>query len=204
ITTITRLDPLWADFNVPTKYLNSVKIGQIVHINNEAFPDDTFTGKVTATEPQADSGTDSFTVRATIENPDKKLLPGQSVDVTLLTGQPTQIIAAPAIAVIYRDNKTFLYKVTNDEAKLVPVTVGEQTGQDMIITSGIQAGDTIVVDGTNKIIGDQGKISPVDVNDPSANTSATGQENTSASSSSDDTQHNKQSAKKSNSDARAP
>ncbi|MEM9243540.1 MAG: efflux RND transporter periplasmic adaptor subunit, partial [Pseudomonadota bacterium] len=47
ITTITRLDPLWADFNVPTKYLNSVKIGQIVHINNEAFPDDTFTGKVT-------------------------------------------------------------------------------------------------------------------------------------------------------------
>lgn len=158
IANIVQLDPLWVDFNVPTKYLAKVKIGQAVQLKNEAFGHQIFSGKVSAIAPEADSNSDSFTVRATINNPNRQLLPGQLVNVKLLIGQPTPTIAIPAIAVLYNDKGSFVYQIRGNKAKLTAVTVGEQMGQNIIIKTGLEHDDVIVVAGINKIHGDSGEV----------------------------------------------
>jgi membrane fusion protein (multidrug efflux system) len=161
IANIVQLNPLWVDFNVPTKYLAQVSMGQSVEVQNEAFANQSFSGKVSAIAPEADSNSDSFTVRATINNPNEQLLPGQLVNVTLLTGEATKTITIPAIAVLYNDKGSFVYKVSGKKANLVPVTIGDQVGQDIIIKSGLRDGDTIIVAGMNKIHGNSGNIQAV-------------------------------------------
>ena len=160
ISALQQLNPLWVDFSVPSKFLGKIKLGQKITLTNEAFPQQTFIGKIIAISPLANSDTDSINLRAIVNNPQNKLLPGLLVKVTQYLGKMNQRLLVPVTAIVYTDKGEFVYKVVDKTANLVPITLGSQVDQSLLVKKGLHAGDTIVVAGTNKIHGHKSKINP--------------------------------------------
>jgi membrane fusion protein (multidrug efflux system) len=122
------------------------------------------TGHIEFSETEVDEATGAVTIRATVPNPDRQLLPGQFVRVRVNQGVLPDGILAPqqgitrdstgaAIALIVgADNKVEGRKLVADRA------IGDQ----WLVTSGLQPGDKLIVEGTDRVKpGQTVKIAPV-------------------------------------------
>src|SRR5258708_13898474 len=76
IVSLTDLSVLYANFTMTEKDSGQLKVGQIVRIAVDAYPDRTFEGKVTTIEPQIATDTRTTRAQAPIANPDRILKPG--------------------------------------------------------------------------------------------------------------------------------
>ncbi|MCP4473961.1 MAG: efflux RND transporter periplasmic adaptor subunit [Gammaproteobacteria bacterium] len=161
LSSLEQLDPLWLDFSVPSRYLGQIKVDQQVEVSSDAWPGKTFSGKVTAISSLVASASDSITLRANLANSDQQLRPGQLVNVKLLLGQPTTAIVIPTAAVSYSDKGDSVYRVEQGKAVMTSVKLGHQSGDGLIVLSGLKEGDTIVVAGGNKIHGNHRPIKGV-------------------------------------------
>src|SRR4030081_794891 len=70
IVSLTDLSVLYANFTIPEKDSGQLKVGQIVRIKVDAYPGQTFEGKITTIEPQIATDTRNIRVQATLDNPD--------------------------------------------------------------------------------------------------------------------------------------
>lgn len=101
IVWLQSLDPIWVDFPVPEAETGRIKLGDPVTVHSDSYPDRTFEGKITARDVRVNTGTRTLTMRATLPNPDKALLPGMFGDVTVSSGEPKQYVTVPKTAVTY-------------------------------------------------------------------------------------------------------
>ena len=143
ITSIQQTDLLKIDFTIPDTYLKLVKKGQQVVF----FGDDSSKGTavVTALEPQSDLSTRNIKVRATTR--DKSAYPGSFVKVNLSSAAGLEGIFVPSNALIPDASSSKLIVMKKGKAEMVKVTTGYRTATGVEITSGITAGDSIVVKG---------------------------------------------------------
>src|SRR5512134_3366665 len=84
LVNLEAIDPVKADFRVPEKFLPAIRVGQTIRIKVDAFPDDSFEGKVYAIDPRLDMAGRSLLVRALVPNQDRRLRPGLFARVTVL------------------------------------------------------------------------------------------------------------------------
>jgi membrane fusion protein (multidrug efflux system) len=91
-------------------------------------------------------------LRATFENADKSLLPGQFVRIRVTTGKQDGVFLVPQVAVLTNDQGKFVY-VANDKNEVVvkPIVVGNWVGNDWVALSGLNVGDKVVVDNVIKL-----------------------------------------------------
>ena len=123
-------------------------------------------GKLAFTDVRVNPQTGTSDARAEIPNPAGELRPGQFVRVTLKGATRPNAIAVPQRAVMESPQGKMVYLMSPDnKAMPQPVTVGEWTGSDWIITDGLKAGDKVIVDGLAKIFFPG---APVTVGDPNA------------------------------------
>jgi membrane fusion protein (multidrug efflux system) len=109
-------------------------------------------GKLNFAASQIDPALGTQQLRATFENTDKRLLPGQFVRARIVTGQRDGVFLVPQIAVQTSDQGKFVYVVNEkNEATVHPVEVGEWKGKDWVIYTGIAAGDKVIVDNLIKV-----------------------------------------------------
>src|SRR4029079_9449683 len=101
VTTLQTLDPIYIDFYLPQQDLAKLKVGQAVTVTNDAYPGQTFTGKVTTIDPLVDTTTRNVQVEATIANKDLKLIPGMFAAVNVTVGQPEPFLTAPKTAITF-------------------------------------------------------------------------------------------------------
>ncbi|MBS1154984.1 MAG: efflux transporter periplasmic adaptor subunit [Proteobacteria bacterium] len=108
-------------------------------------------GKLSFAEQTVDTATGTVTMRAEFRNPDGLLLPGMFGTVRLAQGLLDQTIRVPQRAVMQSKQGSSVY-VVDAEGKVAarPVKTGGFSGQDWIITSGLQSGDKVVVEGLQK------------------------------------------------------
>jgi len=126
----------------------------------------------------ADSKTRTYRVEVKVANSDRKLLPGMIVRVVLLRRMLQDTIAAPLLAVVPRDGRAAVYVEEGGRARERTVTLGVTDGRNIQITSGLAAGDKLIVEGQRQlkdgtklnVIGADGKP----VSGESAVTGATG------------------------------
>jgi membrane fusion protein (multidrug efflux system) len=86
-------------------------------------------------------------LRATFENTDQRLLPGQFVRVRVIAGETSDVFLLPQRAVMTSDLGRYVYVIDERNAVAVrPVTVGEWVGKDWVILDGLQTGDRVAVD----------------------------------------------------------
>src|SRR5262249_1470511 len=101
---------------------------------------------------QADTTTDTVSVRAQVPNPDGDLIAGGVVVVGVERGAPRTAIAIPQAAVLI--DQAGRYVLLVDAARKVEqrrITTGVEQGRDVVVTNGLNAGELVIVEGTQKV-----------------------------------------------------
>lgn len=159
IVTLQSLDPIYLDFFLPQKAVGEVKIGQEVTVGSDAFPDQSFAGKVSAMAPKVDESTRNLQVRARIDNPRHLLLPGMFATARVALGAPQRHVTLPQTAISYNPYGNLVYLVTpangpqgkQQVAKQSFVTTGATRGDQVAILAGVKPGDVVVTSGQIKL-----------------------------------------------------
>jgi membrane fusion protein (multidrug efflux system) len=146
ITTITQTDQLKLDFTVPEKYADKIKTGQIVHFKVQG-KDKTYDAKVAATEVSIAETTRSLVVRSVVQNKNSELLPGAFANVQLKFDPNPNALMVPSEAIIPQARGKKIVSYNGGNAKFLDVETGVRDSAFVQITSGINAGDTIVITG---------------------------------------------------------
>lgn len=158
LTTIVQLSPIWARFSLSASELASLG----GHVNSSSVTDVTLIlpngseyaqkGKLNFTANQIDPTLGTQELRATFNNDDKALLPGQFVRARVTTGEREGVFLVPQAAVLSGDLGKFVYVANaKNEATPTPVTVGAWHGKDWIILDGLKANDKVIVDNLIKL-----------------------------------------------------
>jgi membrane fusion protein (multidrug efflux system) len=104
-------------------------------------------GRINFVDVTVDKSTDTVIVRATIPNPDGHLIDGQLVRVKIDAGTPKEKIVIPQAALIADQQGVYVFAVEDGKAAVRRVKVGEETGANVAIDSGLKAGEQVIVEG---------------------------------------------------------
>ncbi|WP_342642439.1 efflux RND transporter periplasmic adaptor subunit [Rhodoligotrophos ferricapiens] len=95
------LDPIFVDFPVPEQDAADIRKGLTVELKTDAYPGEVFKGKVDALDSRINPETRAMLVRASLPNPDKRLLPGMFANVEVMVGDEQMVLTVPSTAVTY-------------------------------------------------------------------------------------------------------
>lgn len=145
---VADLTNVWVEVDVYEQQLPDVKIGQRVLISSPAVPDVDFPGTVAFIQPVLSGETRTVRVRVDIANPKLQLKPDMYVSVRVANSEIEEHIMIPASAVIDRGQKQFVW-VEARAGTYEPreVKTGPRHGSNVVIVSGIAAGEKIVIEG---------------------------------------------------------
>lgn len=152
LVTINQIEPIYVSFSVPEQQLAEIKeYSRRRALRVDASPQGSnqhFEGKLTFIDNAVDVATGTIKLKATFDNSQHMLWPGQFVDADLtLKSQPNAIVV-PTAALQTSQSGTYVYVVNPDlTAEPRPVKVGWSLGDDTVITSGVQPGQRVVTDG---------------------------------------------------------
>lgn len=152
-TIISNLDDISiikVDFKVPEKYLAQLHLDMKVMTQSDAYPEQTFTGKVTHVSSRIDSVTRSVEVTASFANKSGLLRPGMLLN-TALEISSSQALMVPEKAIIPQQDKHFVFKVNDGIAQKVEVNVTGRHNGWVAIDAGLKDGQQIVTEGIIKI-----------------------------------------------------
>ena len=155
IVSLQSLDPIFVDFAFPQKWVSLVAKGMAVEVEIDSHPETLFGGRITAINPEVDVSTRTISLRATLDNPEGKLLPGMfgQVSVVLPEEKPQKVLPATAIVYASYGDSVFVIK-EKDGRKFVEqkfVRVRDTRGDFVSITSGPEVGSTVVSTGAFKL-----------------------------------------------------
>lgn len=154
IVTLDDISSVRVDFEVPDRYLASVREGQTIVARIDAYPGESIQGRIQKLDTRIDERTRAFTARAEFPNPSGKLKPGMMMRIGIARGQ-RQVVAAPEAAVSVQGDSAFVYVVKQDGDQSIAeqraVLTGVRQGGLVEIREGLAAGEQIVADGLNKI-----------------------------------------------------
>ncbi|MFB4393912.1 MULTISPECIES: efflux RND transporter periplasmic adaptor subunit [unclassified Pseudomonas] len=160
IATLQDLSSLYVDFNVPEQALPQLALGQQVQVQVAAFPGQTFSAAISALNPKVEESTRNLLVRATLPNPDGKLLPGMFASLLVLLPDPRPQVVVPESAITYTLYGNSVYvatekKAEDGQAQLVAEQRAVQTGERrdgvVVVSQGLEAGEQVVTAGQLKL-----------------------------------------------------
>jgi membrane fusion protein, multidrug efflux system len=168
IVVITQIDPISVVFTTPENNLPqiSARLNSGVKLPVTVLDRDNVhalaTGTLTTFDSQIDVTTGTIKMRSTFDNPNGVLFPQQFVNVRLLVDTMTGATLAPNPAIQLGASGNFVY-LLNDDATVSKrdVAIGPTDGKHTVITSGLKAGDKVVIDGVDRLR-DGAKVKVVD------------------------------------------
>ncbi len=152
ITTLDDVSRIRLDFAIPEPLLARVKIGAQVNAQSVAFQSRTFNGVVAAVDTRIDPVTRSVKLMAVIENSDLALKPGMFLTVALEVARRDNAVIAPEEAIVAEGPRQVAYVVGKDNrVERRVVLIGQRSFGKVEITEGLQAGETIVARGIQRV-----------------------------------------------------
>jgi cobalt-zinc-cadmium efflux system membrane fusion protein len=150
VITISDMSSVWVLANLYQKDLPYVHLGDAVTITTDAYPGTEFHGNISYLAAALDPTTRTLQARIDVANPAGKLKKDMFIAALVRAGTIANALTVPNAAVLRdAENQPFVYRVTaNNQFARRPVTVGETTGGDTQVTSGLAPGDRIVGDGS--------------------------------------------------------
>ena len=150
MATINQTMPVYVSFSVPQKNLPDIRraITAETATVEAIVPGEQkrASGQVTMIENTVDTATGMAMVRATMPNQDEVLWPGTLVN-TEMTLRNEEGVVVPSNAVQISQTGTFVFVVTDGAARVQPVKVERQIGNESVIASGLNGGETIITEG---------------------------------------------------------
>ncbi len=155
---LTQVHPIAVVFSLPQDDLGEVmaKLRSGTPLDVEAYDRDSTrriaTGKLLTTDNQIDPATGTYKLKAVFDNEDDGLFPNQFVNVRMHLDTRRGLVLVPTVAVQRGSSGPFVYVVGPDEtARVRPVTVALAEGADTGTSAGVKPGETVVVDGQDKL-----------------------------------------------------
>lgn len=147
VVTLLKIDPLRLRLTLPGVQAGQVRVGQSVTASVDAFPEQSFSGKISAISPLISAEARSFIVEARVPNPDALLKPGMFAVANIDQGRTSKVMVVPARAVI-ADANTNSYRVfvidKDNKARLRVVQLAARdSGDSTRILSGIAENDRV-------------------------------------------------------------
>ena len=158
LTTLAQVNPIWVRFSFSDNELkqlggalnekNIQEVSMILSDGNE-YPKK---GKINFAASEINPSLGTQELRATFENNERQILPGQFVRVRVNTGKKDGVFLLPQLAVLNSDQGKFVF-VVNEKSQATPrpVVTGQWKGKDWVILSGLQAGDKVIIDNLIKV-----------------------------------------------------
>jgi multidrug efflux system membrane fusion protein len=154
LLSIQRLDPIYATFTITERDLPVVQkemtrgtLKAMVRLSSDP-ENGTRPGRVEFLDNSVQNATGTVNLRATILNPDHHFWPGQFVNVKLVLSTEKGAVLIPSQAAQISQQGPFVFVVkADDTAELRPVTLGQRQGTDVVITSGLQPNERVVLAG---------------------------------------------------------
>lgn len=138
--------------NVVEKDLRMVNPGDTGVVEVDAYPGETFNGRIARVAPVLDPATRTASIEIEIPNPGYRLKPGMYARITLTVEERKNTLVAPKNAVIDFENRRGVWVPTEDtRAKFVPVNLGIEGPDTIEILSGLQEGDRFVTTGAGAV-----------------------------------------------------
>jgi membrane fusion protein (multidrug efflux system) len=146
IANLLSTDPIKVNFSVPEKYMSQIKMNSTITFRTDGSSQ-VYTGKVFAIEPGINAQTRTLQIKALAQNNKNELLPGSFAKISLALNVQDNAIMIPnqAIIPVLKGKTVFISK--NGKAKQVEVQSGTRTDEDIVITSGLSIGDTVLTTG---------------------------------------------------------
>lgn len=151
IVNLEAIDTLKLDFRVPEMFLPTVRAGQVLKVQVDAFGGRDFQGEVYAIDPLVDVNGRAVVIRARIANPEGTLRPGLFARVTLTLNIVPDAVMVPEQALVAFGKDQFVFKVLEGKVAQTRVVTGERRNAEVEITQGLKAGDVVVTAGQLKI-----------------------------------------------------
>jgi membrane fusion protein (multidrug efflux system) len=168
LISLQALDPIRVDFPMPEQTIGKLRVDQTIQVTVDAYPNEVFHGEIQFLDARVAQETRTLLVRGLLHNKDRKLLPGMFANVTVLAGEPREVVTVPRTAVTFS-----LYGDSIYVAKPAPPKPGEAqaaatAGQPLVaerrfvrtgemredrvaISSGVSAGEQVVTTGQLKL-----------------------------------------------------
>ncbi|TNF80835.1 MAG: efflux RND transporter periplasmic adaptor subunit [Acidobacteria bacterium] len=151
IGTIVDMSSLEIEVDVNEAYINRVSAGQKVEARLDSYPDWPIPCHVIAIIPTADRQRATVTVRVGFEELDPRILPDMGVKVafqeSLTEEGPSSAVVLPKAAVRREGDREVVLVVAEGEVERRAVTIGESRGEEVYVSSGITAGEKVVITG---------------------------------------------------------
>ena len=152
ILVVQKIAPVKLTINVSEQYYSKVKKGDEVSIELDAYPGETFTGKVSLIYPTVDAMTHTFPVEVNVANQNLKLRPGMFARATLNLGTLNHVVV-PDLAIEKRagSGDRFVYVYNNGRVSYNKVELGQRLGDRYELISGVPNGAQVVIAGQAKL-----------------------------------------------------
>lgn len=158
IAQLVNTSQLKITFSIPEKYAQTMKVNQTLTFTTSGSKE-TYKATIYAIEPAIEIESRTLRIRAITNNNDGKLIPGTFANVSLPLEKLQNALLVPTEALIPIQNGKKIFVVENGKAKEIIVETGARTDKEILITSGLKAGDTILTSGVMSLRND----SPVKV-----------------------------------------
>ncbi len=151
VMSVVRVDPLKVIAEIPEKMAPWIKDGQSVQLHVDAYPDQTFIGKVSRISPAVNTETRAFPFEALVPNRDALLKPGTFARVLIESGKVDNVLTLPFAALQYRYGVNRVFVVAGDKLAARELKVGDRLGDRIEILDGIKAGDQVAATDVDKL-----------------------------------------------------
>lgn len=158
IVNLQDLTTMRVEFSVGQRDLREVVPGRAIRVTSDAAPGKVFDGEITSLEPQVDSATGLIKVEGSLPNLDGVLRPGMFVTVEVNLADKRDVVVIPDSAISYNLYGDFVYVVEpkaegadHPTVKRVVVEAGDRRAGNVVVMSGVKAGDTVVTSGQLKL-----------------------------------------------------
>lgn len=158
LVVINQVSPLYVSFGIPESRLSDLKryMTQNTLKVEATIPNDEgamSSGRITFVDNSVDATTGTIKIKASFPNVDRRLWPGQFVNVVVLLTMDPDAVVAPTAAVQEGQQSPYVYVVKSDKTvEFRPVQIVRTAGADTVIRTGVQPGEIVVTDGQLRLV----------------------------------------------------
>jgi multidrug efflux pump subunit AcrA (membrane-fusion protein) len=144
ILKIAQVDRVRLQANVGEKDLGGIRVGSPVTVMATGNGGEPFTAKVTSVFPFVDPGSRTAVVEAVVQNGDRRLLPGQYVQMQFVTGERPSTLSVPREAVSRMGGSTSVWVLNGDTVERREVATGFENAERVEIVAGLDEGERVI------------------------------------------------------------
>jgi membrane fusion protein (multidrug efflux system) len=150
ITTLDDTSFIKLDFDIPEVYLSHVRAGLGVTARSAAWPDLQFTGTVTAVDSRVDPVSRTVMIRSRVPNEEGRLRAGMFLTVTLMKEDINALLVPEQALVPDRSTQSVMVVGPDSIVEQRIVQTGRRRPGEVEILAGLEAGERVIVEGTQK------------------------------------------------------